>query len=110
FVHVPEAAAMVKALEEAGSASKTLSTFVDGFLKHLRPDGRFHPSYMLFRGGYNDSGEEEDAAGTVTGRLSCKDPAFQTLPKKTKWAKKLRECYIAPPGQKIVQLDYSQGE
>ena len=45
-----------------------------------------------------------------TGRLSCKDPAFQTLPKKTKWAKKIRACYPAPPGKKIISCDYSQGE
>jgi DNA polymerase I-like protein with 3'-5' exonuclease and polymerase domains len=103
-----EAAAMVAAMTEGDSASKTLSTFVDGFLKHLRPDGRFHPSYMLFHGGFNDDGDEE--SGTVTGRLSAKDPAFQTLPKKTKWAKKLRECYVAPPGKIAIQADYSQGE
>ena len=45
-----------------------------------------------------------------TGRLSAKDPAFQTLPKKTAWAKKIRECYVAPPGKALIQADYSQGE
>jgi DNA polymerase I-like protein with 3'-5' exonuclease and polymerase domains len=45
-----------------------------------------------------------------TGRLSAKDPAFQTLPKKTKWAKKIRACYPAPPGKAIMSIDYSQGE
>lgn len=110
FIDNPDAAVMIKALEEGGSASKTLSTFVDGFLKHLRPDGRFHPSYMLFRGQYGDDDGEDDASGTVTGRTSCKDPAFQTLPKKTAWAKRLRECYIAPKGKVMVQLDFSQGE
>ena len=39
FADVPEAMAMVAALTELDGASKTLSTFVDGFLKHLRPDG-----------------------------------------------------------------------
>lgn len=89
------------------SATKTLSTFVVGFLKHLRSDGRFHPSYLLFRGGYGGDGDD---AGTVTGRSSAKDPAIQTLPKHTTWAKLLRRCLIAPPGMTILQLDYSQGE
>ena len=44
FADVPEAMAMVAALTELDGASKTLSTFVEGFLKHLRPDGRLHPS------------------------------------------------------------------
>ena len=69
-------------LESHGSASKTLSTFVDGFLAHLRPDGLLHPTYMLFHGGFND--DEDDEAGTVTrGAPVAKDPAFQTVPKKT---------------------------
>ena len=63
---------------------------------------------MLFHGGFSD--DEDDESGTVTGRLSAKEPAFQTNPKKTKWAKRLRECYPAPPGKVVVVIDYSQGE
>jgi len=108
FAHNPLASSMISVMERMGSASKTKSTFVDGFMKHIRPDGKLHPTYMLFHGGFND--DEEDESGTVSGRLSCKDPAFQTLPKKTKWAKRIRECFPAPPGKVIVVLDYSQGE
>ncbi|MCL4743850.1 MAG: hypothetical protein KJZ83_00395 [Burkholderiaceae bacterium] len=108
FADVPEAMAMVEALTEMDTASKTLSTFIVGFLNHLRPDGRLHPTYMLFHGGLYD--EEDDQSGTVTGRLSAKDPAFQILPKKTKWAKKIRACFPAPPGKVVISLDYSQGE
>ena len=108
FADNPQAKAMVEAMTEGDSAAKTLSTFVVGFLKHLRPDGLLHPSYMLFHGAFND--DEDDESGTVTGRLSAKDPAFQTLPNKTKWAKRIRECFIAPPGKVIVCIDYAQGE
>jgi DNA polymerase I-like protein with 3'-5' exonuclease and polymerase domains len=108
FEDVPEAIAFCKILGELEGARKTRSTFIDGFLKHLRPDGRFHPSYMLFHGGFND--EESDESGSVTGRLSAKEPAFQTIPKKTAWGKKLRACYTAPPGKVILALDYAQGE
>jgi DNA polymerase I-like protein with 3'-5' exonuclease and polymerase domains len=112
-----DAAKMTKVLGEMGSASKTRSTFVIGFLKHLTPDGKFHPTYMLYKGGYND--DDSDESGTVTGRLSAKDPAFQTIPKKIKdkkadksehWAKRIRECFIAPPGYVMFNIDFSQGE
>ena len=103
-----DGARMVAEMTVGDVAAKTLSTFVDGFLKHLRPDGRWHPSYMLFHGGFGD--DEDDELGTVTGRLSAKEPAFQVTPKKTKWAKRIRECIIAPKGKKIFAIDYSQGE
>lgn len=65
----------ISLLSESNSAAKTLSTFVVGFLKHLRSDGRFHPSYKLARGGHGGAGDE----GTVTGRTSASDPAVQCL-------------------------------
>jgi len=108
FKDVPEAQAFVSLLEEFGSAAKTQSTYVTGFLKHLRSDGKFHPSYYLHAAGKGGDGDGE--GGTNTGRLSAKDPAFQTIPKHTKWAKPLRRCYIAPPGHVVVERDYSQGE
>lgn len=108
FAEVPEAMAMCDALEALNSAGKTKSTFVDGFLKHLRADGRLHPTYMLFHGGFND--DEDDESGTVSGRLSAKDPPIQVTPKKTKHAKRIRECFTAPPGFSVLQVDYVQGE
>ncbi|QIG76975.1 DNA polymerase I protein [Rhizobium phage RHph_Y1_11] len=109
----PEAAAMVEGLGDMGKANKLRSTYVIGFLKHLTPDGKFHPTYMLYKGGYQD--DDSDESGTVTGRLSAKDPAFQTIPKKAEkgkinWAKKLRQCFIAPPGYVMFNIDFSQGE
>jgi len=65
FADNPDAAKFVACLEEMGSAKKTLSTYVDGFLEHLRPDNKFHPTYMLFNGSiYGDTA----SGGTVTGR------------------------------------------
>lgn len=108
FAQVPEAMEMVAALTDMDSATKTRSTFVDGFLKHLRPDGRFHTTYFLARGEFE--GHDDDDSGTVSGRLSAKDPPMQVVPKKTKWAKRIRECFPAPPGKVMVSCDYSQGE
>jgi DNA polymerase I-like protein with 3'-5' exonuclease and polymerase domains len=90
------------------AAQKTLSTYVKGFLVHLRPDGLFHPTYALYRGGLYE--DDDDDSGTVTGRLAAKNPAIQTLPKHTIWTKELRKCYPAPAGYKFWQMDFSQGE
>lgn len=105
FKDVPEAAEFVQLMGDYASCTKTLSTYVDGFLVHLRSTGRFHPSFWFFAGN-----KDEGEGGTNTGRLSCKGPAFQTLPKHTKWAKALRRCYIAPEGYLVMERDYSQGE
>lgn len=108
FHDVPEAAAMVEVLEARSAAAKMLSAYVKGFLKHLHADGRFHPSYMLFAGRADD-GDTADS-GTVTGRTSARDPAIQTVPKRGTWAKKLRRCFVAPPGMAIWSTDAAQGE
>lgn len=108
FADVPEAAEMLAALTRADSAAKTRSTFVDGFVKCIRPDGYIHPTYFLAHAEFE--GFDGDDSGTDTGRLSAKGPAFQIIPKKTIWAKRIRGCYPAPPGKAILMLDYSQGE
>lgn len=106
FQHVPEAAAFIGLLKEYRSASKTMSTYVQGFQKHIRSDDRFHPSYRMFKGDYGDNKDE----GTDTGRTSATDPAYQTIPKHTIWAKLLRTVFVPPPGMAILKVDYSQGE
>lgn len=106
FKDHPRAAPLVAVLSDYASADKTLGTYVYGFLKHLREDGRWHPNFFMFKG----MDEVETEGGATTGRLSVKDPAIQTVPKHTKWAKKLRRAIIAPPGHVIVGNDYSQGE
>ncbi len=105
FKDIPEASEFIKLMGEYGSLTKTLGTYVRGFMKCVRSDGKFHPNYWFFVGD-RDEGE----GGADTGRLSVKNPAVQTIPKHTKWTKRLRECYIAPPGYVIVERDYEQGE
>jgi DNA polymerase I-like protein with 3'-5' exonuclease and polymerase domains len=113
FVDHPEAGPFIEKYLSAENARKIRSTFIDGFLSHLRPDGMFHPTYMLFNGQIADG--RNDDGGTNTGRLSAKDPAVQTIPKHVKknqipWAKLLRYCYIAPNGMVVFQVDFNQGE
>lgn len=104
----PEAAKFIKLYNLWNQADKAQGTYCKGFLKHQRQDGYFHPSYVLFKGEYG--GASADDSGTVTGRLAAKDPAIQTLPKKTALAKRLRACYEPPEGYSIVEIDFSQGE
>jgi DNA polymerase I-like protein with 3'-5' exonuclease and polymerase domains len=113
FEHEPAAVEFMKHYSEWAQCKKTLSTYIakrdedgniiGGFLSHLRPGDVFHPNYFLFNGG-------DDDGGTNTGRLSARDPAVQTIPKHRGWAKRLRACYIAPPGYLVHSADYSQGE
>lgn len=106
FSEVPEAKAFVDAYSQWGGATKTLSTFMDGFMAHLQPDGRFHPTYFLFAGQTDDGLD----GGTNTGRLSTKGPPMQIVPKHTAYASRLRKCFDAPPGHAMFEVDVDQGE
>jgi DNA polymerase I-like protein with 3'-5' exonuclease and polymerase domains len=110
FEDHPQAGEFIKAFQEYVATKKTLDTYVTGFLKHLRADNKFHCSYLLFKGAYDGANSSSDDAGTNTGRLSAKDPAMQTIPKHTRWAKPLRKCFRPPEGHLMFELDYKAGE
>jgi DNA polymerase I-like protein with 3'-5' exonuclease and polymerase domains len=113
FEDVPEAQVFVGLIKRYSQAAKARGTYVgeedgsgdNGFLSCLAGDDRFHPNFFLFTGD-----KDHDEGGTVTGRTSAKNPAVQTIPVHHPWAKRLKECYIAPPGHVIAGCDYMQGE
>ncbi|PTV96075.1 DNA polymerase I [Rhodobacter aestuarii] len=77
--------------------SKLKSTYTDALQTHVNPDtGRVHTSYSI--------------AGANTGRLASTDPNLQNIPVRSDEGRRIREAFIAPEGQKIVSLDYSQIE
>ena len=86
-----------KILLEYRGMSKLKSTYTDKLPKMLnRATGRVHTNYAQ--------------AVAVTGRLSSNDPNLQNIPIRTKEGRRIREAFIAGPGNVIVSADYSQIE
>ena len=48
--------------------------------------------------------------GTTSGRFSSVNPNLQNLPLDGAWAKRVRECFVAREGYKLLGMDYSQME
>lgn len=76
--------------------SKLLSTYVDGLLKALEPDGRIHSTFI-----------QTEAR---TGRISSTEPNLQNIPIRTELGSRLRGYFVAAPGAVLVDADYSQIE
>ena len=83
-------------LEYRGLA-KLRSTYTDKLPEMVNPDtGRVHTNYHQ--------------VGAATGRMSSSDPNLQNIPVRTSDGRRIREAFIATPGNKIVAFDYSQVE
>lgn len=76
--------------------TKLKSTYVDGLLKVIAPDGRIHSHFQQ--------------TVTATGRLSSVDPNLQNIPVRTELGRELRRMFVAEQGRVLVDADYSQIE
>lgn len=76
--------------------TKLRSTYVDGMLKVIAPDGRIHSTFQQMV--------------TATGRLSSTEPNMQNIPVRQELGSELRHMFAAKPGCVLVDADYSQIE
>ena len=76
--------------------AKLKSTYCDGLLKVVAPDGRIHSSF--------------NQTETRTGRISSTEPNLQNIPVRTELGREMRRFFVARPGWVLVDADYSQIE
>ena len=76
--------------------TKLRSTYVDGLLNALAPDGRVHTRF--------------NQKETRTGRISSLEPNLQNIPIRTELGSRMRGFFVAKEGFTLVDADYSQIE
>jgi DNA polymerase-1 len=87
-----------KLVTEYRGWSKTVSSNYIPYQRLLGPDGRLRPNYWMH--------------GTKTGRLSCREPNLQQIPKEStkRWNGHLKKVFIPKPNYVLLNVDYSQLE
>ncbi|HMK08695.1 MAG TPA: DNA polymerase I [Anaerolineales bacterium] len=77
--------------------AKLKSTYADALAAQIDPStGRVHTSFSQ--------------TGSVTGRLASSDPNLQNIPIRTELGRRIRQAFVAAPGQQLLSVDYSQIE
>lgn len=76
--------------------TKLLSTYVDGLLNEVCPDGRVRSEFKQTE--------------TRTGRISSSNPNMQNIPVRKEIGRNMRKFFVAEEGKVLLDADYSQIE
>jgi DNA polymerase-1 len=87
---------IVNLVLEYRELAKLKSTYADGLVKVIEPDGRIRTSFQM--------------TVTATGRLSSTEPNLQNIPVRRELGGEIRKMFVASPGNVLVDADYSQIE
>jgi DNA polymerase-1 len=87
---------LVEALLEYREYEKLRSTYVDGYLPLIEPDGRIRTRF--------------NQMAATTGRLSSDRPNLQNIPVRSESGRTIRRAFIAGEGAQFLVADYSQIE
>ncbi len=87
---------VVKKILDYRTYSKLKSTYCDGLLKLIAPDGRIRSSL--------------NQTETRTGRISSSEPNLQNIPVRSELGREMRRFFVAEKGSKLLDADYSQIE
>ena len=87
---------IVQAVMDYRMLTKLHSTYAEGLLKVIAPDGRIHTTFQNLV--------------TATGRLSSTEPNLQNIPVRTELGSEIRKMFVPRPGCVFVDADYSQIE
>ena len=87
---------IIPAIMDYRMLTKLKSTYADGLMKVVHPDGRIRTTFQNLV--------------TATGRLSSTEPNLQNIPVKTDLGAEIRKMFIPKDGYVLVDADYSQIE
>ena len=87
---------VVDALLEFRKLEKMRSTYLEPLPRLAGPDSRIHTTF--------------NQTATATGRLSSSNPNLQNIPVRGDMGRRMRTCFTAGPGMKLISADYSQVE
>ncbi|MHB1781120.1 MAG: DNA polymerase I [Acidimicrobiales bacterium] len=87
---------IVEALLRYREVEKLRSTYGDGLLAEVAPDGRIHATF--------------NQTVARTGRLSSDQPNLHNIPVRTDEGRRFREAFVPAPGTALLVADYNQIE
>jgi DNA polymerase-1 len=94
--HLIDKHPVIRLLMKYRELTKLKSTYADGLMKVISPDGRIHTNFQM--------------TVTATGRLSSTEPNLQNIPIRKEVGGELRKMFVAGDGCVLVDADYSQIE